>query len=745
MDEIVKEFLIESNELIDQMDRDLVDLEKTPSSRELLSRVFRAIHTIKGTSGTLGFPHLERISHSGENLLSLLRDGKLQLNAGMATALLAMTDTVRQILKSIESTEHEGDIDGQKVISLVSTFLSPSVSEVVAIPVAVGAAGENARSEAVESITEIAAPQELMQSVKAEQSAAETAQTSTAPSDVEASRGLQISASTIRVDVHLLDKLMDLVGELVLARNQILQFTSTINEPPFLRLAQRLKILTSELQEGITKTRMQPIETIWKKLPRLVRDVANSCRKQVRVELEGSETELDKTILEAINDPLLHIIRNAIDHGLELPETRISLGKPEVGVISLRAYHEGGQVNIEISDDGHGIAIERVKQKALQSGTITAAQAVRMSDQEAINLIFHPGLSTAKQVTNISGRGVGMDIVKTNIENIGGTIDIRSEQGKGTTLTVKIPLTLAIIPALIIASGGEKFAIPQVSLLELVRLEGDAVKQSIERIHGYPVFRLRGNILPLIELNQELELESHSQDGSASIIVLQTDGRQFGLVVDLIYDTEEIVVKPLSNQIKGIHCFSGATILGDGHVALILDVWGLAKKVGFTADSQDLARLTVAHEKAASTEGKDSWLLFRVGKIGRMALPLSDVSRLEKLPLHKLEQSANREVAQYRGQIMPLFRVANFLGREFAPADPDILQVIVYSYAGQNIGLVVDEILDIIQGHSLLEEKHEQPGIAGCAVIQDRVTDLLDVGEIHTHSTAEAHQQEVKA
>lgn len=249
----------------------------------------------------------------------------------------------------------------------------------------------------------------------------------------------------------------------------------------------------------------------------------------------------------------------------------------------------------------------------------------------------------------------------------------------------------------------------------------------------------------MIELNQELELESHSQDGSASIIVLQTDGRQFGLVVDLIYDTEEIVVKPLSNQIKGIHCFSGATILGDGHVALILDVWGLAKKVGFTAESQDLARLTVAQEKATSTEGKDSWLLFRVGKIGRMALPLSDVSRLEKLPLHKLEQSANKEVVQYRGQIMPLFRVANFLGREFAPADPEILQVIVYSYAGQNIGLVVDEILDIIQGHSLLEEKHEQPGIAGCAVIQDRVTDLLDVGEIHTHSTAEVHQQEVKA
>lgn len=738
MDEIVKEFLIESNELMDQMDRDLVDLEKSPGCKELLSRVFRAIHTVKGTSGTLGFPRLEQISHSGENLLALLRDGKLHLNAEMATALLSMSDVIRKILKSVEATEQEGETNPETVLANLATFLKNDSAPAPA-PLPESHPSENGFHP---TEIDIQVPVETLPSLNGATPSEAQASAAIVSPDGEINRNLQITTSTIRVDVHLLDKLMDLVGELVLARNQILQFTSTMNDAPFLRLAQRLKILTSELQEGITKTRMQPIETIWKKLPRLVRDVANSCRKKVKVEMEGSETELDKTILEAINDPLLHILRNAIDHGIEPPETRTSLGKSEAGTITLRAYHEGGQVNIEIGDDGHGIAIDRVKQKALQSGVITAAQAVRMSDQEAVNLIFHPGLSTAKQVTNISGRGVGMDIVKTNIENIGGTIDIRSEQGKGTTITVKIPLTLAIIPALIIASGGEKFAIPQVSLLELVRLEGDAIKQSIERIHGYPVYRLRGNILPLIELNQELELESRSGDDSVSIIVLQTDGRQFGLVVDLIYDTEEIVVKPLSNQIKGIHCFSGATILGDGHVALILDVWGLAKKVGFTADSQDLARLTVSQEKHNAAENGDSWLLFRVGERGRMALPLSDVSRLEKLTLHKVEVSANREVVQYRGQIMPLVRIANFLGRKFAPADPDILQVIVYSYGDQNIGLIVDEILDIVQGHSLLEQKHAQPGVAGCAVIQDRVTDLLDVGEILEPSAASTPKEE---
>jgi two-component system chemotaxis sensor kinase CheA len=730
VDEIVKEFLIECNELLDQMDRDLVGLEKVPGSKDLLAQVFRAIHTIKGTSGTLGFPLLERLSHSGESLLSSLRTGTLRLNRDMATALLTSMDVARRLLSGIELTGKESEEDISKVVDELNRFLvdavpAPKLVNNLNIAVNSTSSTQEISPLSTESSASLDAP-----SIDVHGDLANPDNADSPSSAVNTNANLQISGSTIRVDVHLLDKLMDLVGELVLSRNQLMQMTSRINDAHFLRTAQRLKLLTSEIQESITKTRMQPIETVWKKLPRLVRDVSTNCNKRVRIQMEGSETELDKTLLEAINDPLLHIVRNAIDHGIELPAIRKRLGKAEEGFIFLRAFHEGGQVNIEISDDGQGIALDRVKQKALQEGTITAAQAVSIADQDALNLVFLPGLSTAKQVTNLSGRGVGMDIVKTNIENIGGTVDLRSEHGKGTKLTIKIPLTLAIIPALIVASGGEQFAIPQVSLLELVRLEEDAAHRSIERIHGHPVFRLRGNLLPLVELNQELELQPKSMDGSSSIVVLQTDGRQFGLVVDQIYDTEEIVVKPLSNQIKGIHCFSGATILGDGHVALILDVWGLAKKVGFGTDEKEHKRSLTSAAHQTALEAGQSWLLFRIGEQGRMALPLSTVARLENLDIKRVEHSGNQEVFQYRGQIMPLLRVTDFLNRNGTHANPDVLQVVVYPRGERNVGLIVDEILDIIQGHSLLDEKHTQPGIAGCAVIQDRVTDLLDVETI---------------
>jgi two-component system chemotaxis sensor kinase CheA len=727
MDEIVKEFLIECNELLDQMDRDLVGLEKAPGSKDLLAQVFRAIHTIKGTSGTLGFPLLERLSHSGESLLSCLRAGTLRLNREMATALLSSMDVARKLLGSIELTERESEEDISKVVEELNRFLVDAVP----VPQPVVSVGVTQDSYSSAQVIE---PLVVESSATSDPAAIDirsdlpNGENADSPSPVaNQNTSLQISGSTIRVDVHLLDKLMDLVGELVLSRNQLIQMTSRINDAHFLRTAQRLKLLTSEIQESITKTRMQPIETVWKKLPRLVRDVSTNCNKRVRIQMEGSETELDKTLLEAINDPLLHIVRNAVDHGLEVPAIRKRLGKPEEGLILLRAFHEGGQVNIEISDDGQGIALDRVKQKALKDGTITAAHAVNMSDQDALNLVFLPGLSTAKQVTNLSGRGVGMDIVKTNIENIGGTVDLRSENGKGTKLTIKIPLTLAIIPALIVASGGEQFAIPQVSLLELVRLEEDAARRSIERIHGHPVFRLRGNLLPLVELNQELELQPKSIDGSSSIVVLQTDGRQFGLVVDQIYDTEEIVVKPLSSQIKGIHCFSGATILGDGHVALILDVWGLAKKVGFGTDEKEHKRSLTSAARQTDLEAGQSWLLFRIGEQGRMALPLSTVARLENLDIRRVEHSGKQEVFQYRGQIMPLLRITEFLNRKSTDVNPEVLQVVVYPRGARNVGLIVDEILDIVQGHSLLDETHTQLGIAGCAVIQDRVTDLLDV------------------
>jgi two-component system chemotaxis sensor kinase CheA len=550
-----------------------------------------------------------------------------------------------------------------------------------------------------------------------------------------------LSESNIRVDVGLLDKLMNLVGELVLARNQILQFSSTQQDSTFLNTTQRLNLITTELQEGVMKTRMQPIGNIWSKFPRVVRDLATGCGKQIRLEMEGKETELDKTLIEAIKDPLTHLVRNSVDHGVETPEKRVAAGKPAEGRIFLRAFHEGGQVNIEISDDGAGIDIERVKQKALAKSLVTLDQASRMNDRELMSLIFLPGLSTAEKVTNVSGRGVGMDVVKTNIEKIGGTVDIQSRPGDGTTLKIKIPLTLAIIPALVVTSGGDRYAIPQVSLLELVRLEGEQAGKGIEMIHGAPVYRLRGKLLPLAYLNQQLcvgKLEQQPAVGNVvNIVVLQADDRQFGLVVDEINDTEEIVVKPLGKQLKGITTFAGATIMGDGQVALILDVLGLAQRANVVSEIRDRSVGENTAQAEVHHDESESLLLLRGLDNGQMALPLSLVARLEEFNRSSLERAEGRDVVQYRGQILPLIHLASALPerrekpRSCDPSEPEAenekIQVVVYSDQGRSVGLVVDRILDIAQEKIKTQKRTGREGTLGSMVVQGRVTELLDV------------------
>jgi two-component system, chemotaxis family, sensor kinase CheA len=545
---------------------------------------------------------------------------------------------------------------------------------------------------------------------------------------VQSDSSPSISSSSLRVDVNLLDKLMNLVGELVLARNQVLQFTAGQQHATFLSTAQRLNLITTELQEGVMKTRMQPIGNLWNRLPRVVRDLAVGLGKRVRVEMDGSETELDKTILEAIKDPLTHIVRNAVDHGIEMSEERLQAGKTEEGTLRLHAYHEGGQVNIEISDDGAGINLPRLKQKALEKGLITGEAAARMPERELLNLIFLPGFSTAQNVTNISGRGVGMDVVKTNIEKIGGVVDLHSDAGQGTTIKIKIPLTLAIIPALIASSGGERFAIPQVSLLELVRLEGDESRRAIEKFHGAPVYRLRGNLLPLVYLNRELKLRDSNVSSGINIVVLQADGRQFGLVVDEINDTEEIVVKPLGKQLKGISCFAGATIMGDGRVALILDVMGIAQIASVITEIHEGSAVEVAADQDDTVVGRDAWLVFTVAGSRRMAIPLSMVSRLEEFPVTSLEHSGNELVVQYRGMIMPLIDIARRMNLGQSEKQTETLQVIVYSDAGHSVGLIVDQIVDIVDQAVKIEQQESASELAGSAVIQDKVTDLLNLG-----------------
>ncbi|MGO8815918.1 MAG: chemotaxis protein CheW [Terriglobia bacterium] len=774
MDDIIREFLVESNENLDQLDRDLVTLEKDPTAREVLASIFRTIHTIKGTTGFLGFSRLESVAHVGENLLSSLRDGRLLLNAEITSALLAMVDAVRQMLVSIETTGQEGD---GNYGSLIETLTSLQGGEKKAPPTAECAPAsppalvppapelnpEPANSAPIPPLGEILvkagqANSEMVDEalklqhegddrhlgeILLEKGAVKPAAVQEALQVQAEARASALSDSNIRVDVGLLDKLMNLVGELVLARNQILQFSSTQQGTSFLNTSQRLNLITTELQEGVMKTRMQPIGNIWSKFPRVVRDLATSCGKQVSIEMEGKETELDKTIIESIKDPLTHLVRNAIDHGIESPERRQAAGKPSEGRLFLRAFHEGGQVNIEISDDGAGIDLDRVKQKALEKGLLASDQAARLSDRELLNLLFLPGFSTAEKVTNVSGRGVGMDVVKTNIEKIGGTVDIQNRVGHGTTVKIKIPLTLAIIPALVVTSGGDRYAIPQVSLLELVRLEGDQARKGIEMIHGAPVYRLRGNLLPLVNLNHELGVEETnaghhlSEQNSVNIVVLQADDRHFGLVVDDINDTEEIVVKPLGKQLKGIPTFAGATIMGDGEVALILDVLGVAQLANVVSEVRDRS----VGEKSAETEARrddgESLLLLRGPDDGRMAMPLSLVARLEEFARSAVEKAGGRHVVQYRGKILPLIHLSSALaerrqearisGSPLAEAEDEKIRVVVYTDQGRSVGLVVDRILDIAHEAVKTQKNSGRPGTLGTLVVQGRVTELLDL------------------
>jgi len=726
--QLINDLLIESFEGLDNFDRAMLALEKGESSAETLNNAFRIIHTIKGSSGCIGLNKIQSVTHVGESLLSLLRDGKLTFSPAMSSALLEYSDVLKAMFRSLEQTGQQGDEDYSALLQKLQALQTGGPVETKPAanyglfeeePVAPGA------SQAAPAVVPEAPPKAPVVEK------AGVPEKAVVEKEAAARTATSVADTAIRVDVGQLDKLMNLVGELVLARNQIVQFTSQSQEATLLNAAQRINTITTELQESVMKTRMQPIGNVWAKFPRIVHDLAQDFGKQVELVMEGKETDLDRTIIEAIKDPLTHLIRNAVDHGIETPEVRRAAGKPEAGTLTLRAFHEGGQVNIEILDNGRGINLPKVKEKAVQRSLVTPDQAAVMSDREAFNLIFLPGFSTADKVTNVSGRGVGMDVVKTNIEKIGGSVDVLSEAGQGTTLKIKIPLTLAIIPALIVTSGGERFAIPQVSLLELVRLEAEQARKGIEMLYGAPIYRLRGQLLPLAYLNRELKLEAPAggatNDDVVNIVVLQADGRQFGIVVDEINDTEEIVVKPLGKQLKGITCFAGATIMGDGKVALILDVMGLAQHANVIAEVRDRA----VSGKTKTTEKVDerqTLLLFNAGQNARMAIPLSMVARLEEFPRSQVERSGNQEVVQYRGQILPLISVANYLPQSTtAAANSDPVQVVVYSEAGRSVGLVVSKINDIVHEALTVTRNSSRDGILGSAVIQDKVTDLLDV------------------
>jgi len=756
MDDLIKEFLVESIENLDRLDSELVKLETDPSSQELLSSIFRTIHTIKGSCGFLGFSKLEKVAHVGESLLSRLRDGKLSLTPEFTSGLLAMVDAIRTMLGEIQTTEQDGNETYPELIETLNKLQNqgqepPSKAAAEAsLPKepTKNQKGDSPKENSAKSVPSASVPTQPEQTPPARpEPAAPTAaapgETPTAQHPTDDSRSRNAAAETIRVDVHLLDRLMNLVGELVLTRNQITQFSARQSDPNLASPAQQLNLLTSELQEEVMRTRMQPISNVFDKFPRVVRDVATARGKQVLIEMEGKETELDRSLLEAIKDPLTHIVRNSVDHGIEMPEERVARGKRPEGRLVLRACHEGGQVLVEISDDGAGIDTARVKNKAVERGVITAQQAARMSEGELLNLVFLPGFSTAEKVTNLSGRGVGMDVVKTNIDRVNGTVDLQSYPGKGTTIKIKIPLTLAIVRAVIIQSRGKRFAVPQVNIQELVRLEADRVRTDIESVHGVPVYRMRGRLLPLVYLSEELKLAKKNSteaelEEATNIVVLQANDHPFGLVVDEINDSEEIVVKPLSKHLRALKIFAGATIMGDGKVALILDVVGLAQNANLLSEASDRALAEKTAELAESLDQnraeKQTFLLFAGPDDARMALPLSTVARLEEFRASDVEKSGGEWVIQYRGKILPLIRLDVVLEERRIRlrhgnkvVEPDPLQVLVCHNEGRTIGIVVERILDIVEDRADVKSPATREGILCAVVINDRVTELIDI------------------
>jgi two-component system, chemotaxis family, sensor kinase CheA len=765
VDDLLSDFLTETNESLAELDVALVTLERTPDDAETLGFIFRLVHTIKGTCGFLGLPRLERVAHAGENVLGKLRDHTLTVTPDIVTQVLAAIDTIKAIVTTLSQTGAEpvGD-DAELIAALNATAANEAPKHASAPTAATPPVAPTPPSAATPASEPVAAPAPAAsrpepaapppapgkptphtpnRPAAADPAPAQASAPAVArvepPAEATAESGgaaaaatsAPAAAQTIRVTVDVLEDLMTLVSELVLTRNQLLQLARTHENSAFTVPLQRLSHITSDLQEGVMKTRMQPIGIAWNKLPRLVRDLSHDMGKKIELTMLGAETELDRQVLELIKDPLTHMIRNSGDHGLETPAERRAAGKPDAGNIILNAFHEGGYIILEISDDGRGLAVDRIRAKVLSQGLATETELASMTDGQIQRFIFRAGFSTAEKVSAVSGRGVGMDVVRTNIEKIGGTIELKSTPGQGTTFTVKIPLTLAIVSALIVEAGKERFAIPQLSVVELVRAQrGSATtgregtgNSVIERINDTPVLRLRNRLLPLVSLTELLALGKDDREGTAAhVVVAQVGAHMMGIIVDRVFDTEEIVVKPVAPILRHVTMFSGNTILGDGSVIMILDPNGIARASGVGAGSESKVLRSSLAETQSSAD-KTAMLLFKAGENQRMAVPLGLVARLEDIPRDKIELSCGSTVTQYRGKLMPLIAIDGSVDQQ-KPTQP----LLVFAEGERTMGLMVDEIIDVVEDSLEIELAGARPGLLGSAVIGGRATDVLDTG-----------------
>ncbi len=753
MDDLLQEFLAETLESLSLLDGELIRLEETPNNKEILSSIFRVFHTIKGTCGFLSLPRLEKVAHAGEDLLSLFRENASLVTPEAISLILRCVDAIRDLLGGIEATGAEPETDHSGLIATLKAAVAAGEAQaragIHAQPAAPAAEAQAEEAPGVEvdifealsldlpAVDAVAMPEVVAVAAKEPTlpvapaapiaPAVPAVQPSAKPpAEAAGNHDAGAGAKTIRVNVDVLESLITLVSELVLTRNQLLQLARGRDEGA--DSFQRLSRITTELQEGVMKTRMQPVGTAWAKLPRIVRDLAIETGKQIELKMIGAETELDRQILEMIRDPLTHMVRNSADHGIEPKDQRRAAGKPETGTITLNAFHEGGHIIIEIRDDGRGLDVPRIRAKILERGLATPAELERLTDQQVRQFIFKAGFSTAEKITSVSGRGVGMDVVRSNVEKIGGVVELSSEAGRGSTFTIKIPLTLAIVSALIIGCADQRFAIPQICVRELVHVAPGGAHR-VEMLNATPVLNLRNRLLPLVSLRELLRIAG-GEGGTGTpradyyIVVAQIGSRHLGIIVDRVFDTEEIVVKPVGRALRKIPFFSGTTILGDGSVIMILDPNGIAATVG---EAQGAAPGQV--EAAAQGESRRSSLIvFRAGDRSRKAVPMTLVERLENIDVSAVERVNGRDVIQYRGHMMPLVSLAPDCALRSDGRQP----VLVFAERHRTVGLIVDEILDIVEDDINVEFAGSQEGILGSAVIAGKATDLIDAGPFLT-------------
>ncbi len=766
MDDLIEEFIAETNESLEELDLDLVNLEQNPNDKDLLGKIFRLMHTIKGTCGFLGLPRLEKVAHHAENVLGRFRDGDLDVKPEYVTLIFESLDQIKFLTRTIAESGSEPEGDDSALIEKLDAVYEGRDGDA-----APAASTHDAPEESAEPANDVEAIEDGAET-EVETAAEEEFEPVPAPSAAPKAEEAQTTAGakapvgvqSLRVNVDVLENLMTMVSELVLTRNQLMQILRMQDQSDFATPLQRLNHVVSDLQEGVMKTRMQPIGNAWSKLPRIIRDLSVELGKKIDLKMEGQETELDRQVLDLIKDPLTHMVRNSGDHGIENPQDRLAAGKSETGTILLKAYHEGGHIIIKISDDGKGLSTEKIKAKVIENGVATEEELEAMSVSQIQQFIFNAGFSTAEKVTAVSGRGVGMDVVRTNIEKIGGHIELASEEGKGSTFTIKIPLTLAIVSALIVESAGERFAIPQLSVQELVMANNDG-ENKIENIKGSSVFRLRDHLLPLVSLQellkfstpdlealseqmQQLQAEADAdlpdaakEDASQSnepqkepskneyIVVIQVGSYSFGIIVDRVFDTEEIVVKPVPKILKNIDIFSGNTILGDGSVIMILDPNGIAKASSEIneAERSSQTESADANQQAkhiSSTDEKTALLLFRAVNTTPKTVPLSLVARLESIDGDKVERANGQFLIQYRDSLMPLLALDDNLH-----IDPEAknVPVLVFSDKERNIGLVVEEIIDITEEVIDVKIEGSRPGLLGSAIINGKATDVIDI------------------